>query len=354
MSLSARWSARLWWLVVATFLGSLGYLIFGTSDRRDPVSVEWEGSASQDTGPSHPFSDSGTPPQPPATPAPTVRPPPVKRDSTRNIPRPDTTSQGTPDSSLQVEQPPAGTGTGPIPVLSSHEGAGPNEPAGFSPVAFRTFGQREEGGWETRGDRNLSVLEDATSPGSPPQVGRATFPGGFEGGRGPVRTGFEMVGAEFTSLYISFWVRLSDNWEGHPSGVNKILHIWIAGGNKVYLSAQGQGRQPLRPQVRLQGINERPISRNLQPNFGGTIRRGSWQRWEVLLRANAHGSPAAVAEWWIDGRRAGSHSGINLVRPNKRPYWERVDWNPTWGGRGSSVSITQFMDLDDLYISGSK
>lgn len=245
------------------------------------------------------------------------------------------------------------------PVLSGPRfqgtGPGPNEPAGFTEVTERGFNELAENGWQAGPPRNFSIVDDPSAPVSPPHIGRATFPAGFGGGTGPIRTGKKLEQYEFTSIYISFWVRFSDNWFGHPSGVNKILHIWVGGVNHVYLSAQGTRRGRLSPQINLQGIHERPVSRNLRPNQDGrALDRGVWHHWEVVLRSGTPGMPDASVEWWVDGRKAGAYFNINMLKPQDTNFWEKVDWNPTWGGRGGQLREPQYMDMDDFYISGTK
>lgn len=247
------------------------------------------------------------------------------------------------------------------PIMGAEEAAsraarrgkgGPNEPAGLKPLTLREFGGRVEEGWDDRGGRGFEIVEDPSAPGSPPHIGRAIYPSGFLSGRGPIMTSFVIPGKPRT-LYMAFWMRLSDNWVGHRTGVNKVFHIWIAGRNRVYLSAQGKGDGPYAPQVNLQGIPGPQIARNLRPSRGSGvgIRRGQWVRWELLMRANDPGQRDARVEWWINGQLAGSESGFALVGREGDPVWERVSWNPTWGGAGPPLRAQMSMDMDQVYVS---
>lgn len=229
---------------------------------------------------------------------------------------------------------------------------GPNEPRGFRRVSYRTFEARVEDHWTDRGDPNFRIVEDRSVAGRGPTLGRAVYPVGFPSGSGPIMTNFAVTGQP-RSLYLSFWARLSPNWEGHRSGVNKIFHIWIGGRNRVYLSAQGQGPGPYEPQVRLQGIPTPEHAQNLRPNVGRdvSVRRGAWVHWEILLIANTTSARDGSAEWWIDGRPAGRHTGLIFTSFPRSVGWETVSWNPTWGGGGPPVSAEMYMDLDDVYVS---
>jgi hypothetical protein len=48
-------------------------------------------------------------------------------------------------------------------------------------------------------------------------------------------------------------MKLSSGWQGHKSGVNKILYIQINNQNMVFLDALGGGNSVLRPELRGRG-----------------------------------------------------------------------------------------------------
>lgn len=228
-----------------------------------------------------------------------------------------------------------------------------NEPRGLERLTELTFGRELPQGWSKRPNDAIDFLPEprASAPGR--GIARAYYRVGFPAGSGPVRVNWDL-GRGYRQLYLSFFVRLSENWQGHRSGVNKIFHLWINDRNMVYLSAQGAGAGPYAPQVRLQGIAEERPSRNLSPRGGLRIRRGQWYQWEVLLTANTPGVPNGRVQWWIDGKLAGSADGINFVKPGGRAEWGTVSWNPTWGGMGGQIGAVQWMDMDDIYISAGK
>src|SRR5262245_28464699 len=94
-----------------------------------------------------------------------------------------------------------------------------NEPAGFVEITDRAFSDRKEGGWKNRGDKNFEIISDSTAPASPPFVGRAYYPAGFQAGRGPINTWLDLD-PKYSKLYVSFWLKLSENWSGNQAGVN--------------------------------------------------------------------------------------------------------------------------------------
>jgi len=229
----------------------------------------------------------------------------------------------------------------------------PNEPPGLTQLTDRPFNAKVELGWTDRGDPGFHIIADPTAPQSLPTIGEATFPLGFTGGRGPILTEFATT-TKPHHVYLAFWFKLSPNWDGHSSYVNKIYHIWIGQYNRVYLTLTGIDTLPFTARVALQNVNENPISRNLNPNTGNLkkVFRNVWHLWEVELIANTAGQPDGEARWWIDGVLQGDYTGINYVPSGARDWWEFFDWNPTWGGQGDVVPSTMYMWMDNAYVSG--
>lgn len=231
---------------------------------------------------------------------------------------------------------------------------GGHEPAGFSRITERSFDKAAEDEWHGSVIRNFSIVVDQHAPHSPPYVGQALYPRGFRGGYEPIVLS-RSLGTGHTAIYLTFWFKLSDDFFGHPSsGVNKIFHIWIAGRNRVYLSAQGRGRASLQPQVRLQEVFAPKRFINLRPNLERpTIKRGIWYRWELLLKTNTPGQADGVAKWWINGDLAGSYDNIAFVDRGMPRDWRRIQWAPTWGGVRDHIERPQEMWMDHIYVSGN-
>jgi hypothetical protein len=233
----------------------------------------------------------------------------------------------------------------------------PNELPGMTRLTERGFVQAVEDGWGeafSPGPPTFAAQADPTAPKSPPGVMVVTYRAGFEGGFEPINT-FKTFAGSNETLYVSFWVKFSSNWVGHPSGVNKIFHIFIANINRVYLSAQGVGQGiPLQPQIRLQQVNYAGGFVNLTPNLVPSIALspGTWHRWEFLLITNTCANTDGVATWWIDGVKVGHYANIGYVNATQSHSWGSINWAPTWGGIGTLVSTPQSMSLDHIYVSG--
>ena len=228
----------------------------------------------------------------------------------------------------------------------------PNEPAGFTPIVDRPFDAVAELGWWA--SSLLTVVADPTAPKSAPFVGQVTFPAGFGGGYEPASTWTEGVDARgFTRMYLSFWVKLSSNWQGHNSGVNKIGFVWMHDNPVVYFSEQGSGSGTLEAQLRLQ--NTPAPARNLTPNLAAvSLTRGQWHRWEVVLVANTGDQANGEAHWWIDGVKVGEYTDVLYGSSTQPKAWggPEISWMPIWGGIGDTVAETMYMWMDHFYMSG--
>ena len=235
----------------------------------------------------------------------------------------------------------------------------PNEPPGFTPYTERPFDTLTEGGWGVQtqpGGSPMLLVSDPTAPRSSPSVGQVTYPVTFSGGDAPAVTWLGgLLDRGYRQLYLSFWVKLSSNWQGHPaSGVNKIGFVWMNDNNPVvYFSAQGVGDGPLRSEVRLSGTpdGELNLTQNLaDPEFT----RGQWHRWEVLLIANTGAQANGEAHWWIDGAKVGQYTSLRYDDSSANVWGGELSWFPIWGGVGESPAQEMYMWMDHYYVSGKQ
>lgn len=246
-------------------------------------------------------------------------------------------SDGNPD--------PSGDGSGG--TLPS-SGDYPAEPAGFSPVTETSYSSTEENGWRSHSD--LTIVTDTDAPRSPSSVGQALFPAGWTGGYAPIWSEEGITSAGKTELYVSFWLKLSDNWQGHPVN-DKLLYFWTHEDPVVFPVYVGGGDAPLHTQVRIQDVPDG--ARNLRPNVTDvTIRRGEWHRWEVLVVSNTGDAADGEIHWWLDGRKVGEHRDVRFGTSSQSKIWNYVSWRPVWGGAGSEIQEDQYMWMDHIYVSG--
>jgi hypothetical protein len=237
------------------------------------------------------------------------------------------------------------------------------EPAGMTLISERPFSSvNEDPNWGVTGAsgsvNNFSIVSDAQAPRSPNSVGQILYPAGFNGGGEPVNV-YTLFNTWYRTLYIGVWIKMSSNWVGHLTAVNKVIHLNVggnqSGANHVVPTIWGNGAGMLQAGVLLQGIvtdGKGNNAVNLYPNLGpsGEIVRGQWHHLEYVFVGNTSGTANGTAEWWLDGVKVGSYSGMEYV-PDTGLFWQ-LSWAPTWGGGGGVVSSNMMMSFDHLRVSG--
>jgi hypothetical protein len=248
------------------------------------------------------------------------------------------------------------TGTSAITGVLGGGGSGwrGNEPTGMTAVRERAFNSlNEDASWDT--DASLSIASDASAPHSASNVLRATYPAGFGGGSSPGHTG--TIHTAYSKIYLCFALRVSSNWVGNGSTVNKVVLEWTASPAhpSFVFSASGSGGGTLIPQIRLQDIVTFPGGNgNLNPNLvpSAQIVRGQWYQIEVFIQGNSTGKADGVIDWFMNGVHVGSVGGIGWT--SGATTFNLFEFNPIWGGTNNSPAITstQTMDMDHVYVSG--
>lgn len=238
-------------------------------------------------------------------------------------------------------------------------GAWPNEPAGLT--VRNDYGWSDNpnvngpigtSGWASTGG-DASRVDDLTAPLSPPSVLQIRYPVGFGGGNGPINCWFDIPGPNVRELFIGFWVKVSNPWQGHPSGVNKLGFVTSGGTQHYALMPVMKGSGAI--YTLQQQIAETTVPEN--PAYGGWLTQnvatppftlGVWHRVEMYLKYGT--SPTSyngIMQQWLDGVLVMNYSDINYAD-------DGVDgWkiNPTWGGVGSAKSETDYMWFDHVHTS---
>jgi len=223
-----------------------------------------------------------------------------------------------------------------------------NEPGGLTMVSDQPFNSMPSNSWRTEGG---SIVSDPSAPQSPNNVFEINFPAGYGGGYSP---GGADMDVNDSTLYFSVNVKYSLNWEGHPpEGINKIMHLWINGGNLCVISAEGQGSDPLYPAITFQSI----IGGGNQGGgaFGmytspTPISRGVWHLIEVVATKNTSGQRNGSVYLYVDGVLVAQATGIQLTAAGNN--WNMLQIAPIWGGTGGAVTNAQSLRLDHIYVSG--
>ena len=165
-----------------------------------------------------------------------------------------------------------------------------NEPAGWTSVNSYDMSGLNAGGWANVYPADLtsggiSVASDPTAPASPSSVWQFAYPAGFTAaGNAPATEWLSMAPAQ--ALYIGFWWKPSNPWQGHESGVNKILFAFT--GDPVGLSQNltiqlyGSGSGPFSTRMVGEGFEDGPYWENVSST--SPLALGVWHKVEILMR----------------------------------------------------------------------
>lgn len=224
-----------------------------------------------------------------------------------------------------------------------------NEPEGFKLITERSFTSYGEGWVENSGDF-FTIIQDAKAPRSPRNVGRITYPLAFEGGYEPAKTGFQDFSVK--SIYASFSVKHSANWQGHSSSVNKVFYITDSsvGGNgdPAYVLLNGASSSFFF-QIHKQGpTGALNFSQNVRSIY---ITPGEWMNVEVLLVMNSEPDTSdGEAHLWVNGEKTIEDTSVQWSDGDRT--WDSIRWEPIWGGVYDAVIEQMTMDMDHIYVSG--
>jgi len=247
----------------------------------------------------------------------------------------------------------------------------PHEPAGMTPVGENPFDVLAPAGWtEYNNNSNshpngfhMTIEQDATAPRSPSNVYSRNLPSGISGGGGNaiVRT------SSFSKneVYVHYWIKLSTNWHGHSSGVNKVGFIGSVDGPGTPLvhMASGSNDNPLRfrfgqqaasgvtPQYR--NYNYDDADNEVSPTSEqAEIVRGEWTEIEFHLVGNDPGATNAEIHAWVDQVKTLQFTGHQILGTNANGNYKWFDFYPIWGGTGDTLPVDQEMQIDHAYVSG--
>ena len=240
------------------------------------------------------------------------------------------------------------------------------EPAGMTMIAENSFDCIRDcaSGWYYQeGYLGAAVmLQDPGAPRSPPGIVQQNFTPQLQGGSSPASIGRTIANKQV--LYTAIWMRVSENFLGHPSNVNKIIHFYTKGGNIAIFILRGSGNGTLMPAFNMQALAApyRWVSgtqeifeteANLDPNLAVcTVVRGRWHRYEMVLTNNTPGRPDGRVELWLDGTKCLDYRGLTFVGIGQNNKWEELNWSPTYGGGATSIFSSFYTQVDHIYASG--
>lgn len=249
----------------------------------------------------------------------------------------------------------------PVPPVSNG-GAWPNEPGNFSPIFDWNF-NASSGNGLVDVYKSGRIVNDPSAPFSPGNVLELRKPAGATLGGGQ----FDYYFAGRNEVYVGMWWKTNAEFDGYSHQGNKLFFVisndsnsvfyWYgpSGGEKqlIFVFQAGAGTALNNCHIpQFQGAcgGADGATGLLFPNVGdSTAIRGQWHRIELQLRRSTTAtSRDGIIRWWLDGRRVGDFTNVNLG-PNPF-YWYSL--NQAWDGTGAGYAHDWVHWFDHLRISG--
>jgi hypothetical protein len=218
----------------------------------------------------------------------------------------------------------------------------PDEPSGFTVVNdYGWNALNTPGGWANAAPQDsasgqVSIVQDATAPLSPPNVLQIFYPVGFAGGSAPA-TEYLTQSFSTQALYVGFWWKASNPWQNHSSGVNKILFIQDDANSNYVLKMLGP--PPYHTQVTFEGGSSGNYGENADTT---TLTLGQWHKLEMLVDRQG-----GALKWWMDGKLKGSYVGLTYGGA----VFNSTSFSPTWGGTGDTKAENDYYWIDHVHVS---
>jgi hypothetical protein len=226
--------------------------------------------------------------------------------------------------------------------------AWPNEPAGFTVI--------EETGWESGGlrawypifqsnDKSISVGALTSSLVGEARALQIDYSAGHVGGGG-TELRYDIAPEDRSNeIYVGYYVQVSPKWQGHESGINKMLYLHDGNPefSAMWYEMYGSGSNPLDLYVVNQsGSGPAGMRENVNEV---TFTRGQWHRVEIHQKQGA--SENGVVRVWVDGVLAIDRSDVDTL---DAPI-NNVTISGIWGGIGDRKQLTDSMRFDRIRIS---
>jgi hypothetical protein len=248
---------------------------------------------------------------------------------------------------LQVVKAAGGGGTG---TWASNE---PASMTAISPLNFDVNLSTIPNLWSDSNVSRLSYVVDPTSPSPGDNVGRLLYPAGRAGGAQTVGIScLQEPAAVVKRLYYCVGLKMSNNFQFHVTGTNKVFFIGVdgyGGGGDPYFCNIDSDTNP--PQFR--GVLQGPLGRIFPGGSGNRVNRGEWFVAEAEMLMNTPGNADGVYRQWVNGQLATEL--LNVEYANAVYAWNNFPGiNNTWGGAGDTVVEDFYLDVSELYVSWSE
>jgi hypothetical protein len=263
-----------------------------------------------------------------------------------------------------------------------------NRPSDVVPIVQRNFRALTESGWLDTAAGGFSI-QNIASPDGDNSVGRMTYAAGFVAGNGPGNTYYPVAGANKTELFVRIrGFRVSSNWVGPETPINKIFFFWHGTGPNLYVQCVGgvewngvenvasttaplyfrlntqmpsaiQTRDYELGQAALGGVDYEcvrgtayDIEIHLQENLVGSEDTGRARMW-VRESTQLLWTLVADSNVEVPTYDAGAFDGLIFWDVAGSHYFNGEQrWNPTWGGLSSyNVPAEQYQEIDSILIA---
>ncbi|MDT8368313.1 MAG: Ig-like domain-containing protein [Longimicrobiales bacterium] len=238
-------------------------------------------------------------------------------------------------SSIEVTEVVGGGDTG---------GGWPNEPSGFVQLTDQPWDALASNGWSHLNRAAESrIVTDASAPHSPSNVLEHLYPAGYTShGTEPAVDWLNLGGP--SEIFVGFWWKPSNPWQGHTSRINKVLFAQNGDNSRnVVLTMRGDPGGPYFLEALPEGHPAQAAGYLTQNRSQIPVRLGEWHR--VELRVSI---PDGVIQWWVNGTLVGDYRGLELASGG----FGELQIAPTWGGLGGpDKQQTDYFRYDHIFVS---
>lgn len=223
-----------------------------------------------------------------------------------------------------------------------------NEPVNFTSLTEIGFNSTAENGWGLNPTSNVTIVSDTGAPESPNNVMQFKYPENFSASGIAPGTYFKNLGGG-NEVYLSLQIKISDPWQNHETGVNKIFFLFGPGSQDVFVALRPV--DPLAENYRIQFITQGQtdprtnwFSNDESPNTFFSL--GTYHEIELYVKLGSNDD--GIIRMWQDGVLLAQVTDFNFAMAE----FGEMKISPTWGGLGTTVKAQDdFYWLDHLYVS---
>lgn len=241
-----------------------------------------------------------------------------------------------------------------------------HEPVGLNPVTHNIFNTVLGTGWTAQGGdvgNEWSIIQDSSSPMSPSNVLRCHINANHSPGTGVDNiTTPNMAANNYTELFGAFYFKADSNVAGNMfQGVQKLLHIWMYGGNPVNTFTNlavpvffltGGGVYRLQMNLQRCSLNN-PLGQAFNI-IGPNVQLNEWYLYEYHMVYNTGSNADGICRNWVTRVSTGTvttFAATNIIyNEGTTKEFVYVDVDPTTPG-GTANPGAYDLYFDDVYLS---